>query len=133
MGRWNVASKGIVFIIAGGPVGDKDFLKAQAAALAPVAMICADGGARHLGALGLTPDVIIGDMDSLSPDLLRRFEEGGSRGVRHPRDKRETDTQLALEYALQLKPDEIMIFGALGGRIDHTLANISLLAQAAKK
>ncbi|MCG6538119.1 MAG: thiamine diphosphokinase, partial [Syntrophales bacterium LBB04] len=129
----DVASKRIVFIIAGGPVGNKAFMSAQVAELAPVHLICADGGARHLDALGLMPDVIIGDMDSLSPDLLRRFEEGGSRAIRHPRDKRETDTQLALEYALQLEPDEIRIFGALGGRIDHALANISLLAEAAKK
>ena len=122
-----------VFVIAGGPVGKKDFLRSQLAIFAPVELICADGGARHLDALGLTPDVIIGDMDSLAPDLLMRCEKKGSRIVRYPRDKKETDTQLALEYALRLNPDEIRIFGALGGRIDHTLANISLLALSAEK
>jgi thiamine pyrophosphokinase len=126
-----VAIKEVIFIIAGGPIGNKDFLTSQIAMFAPIELVCADGGARHLDALGLTPHVIIGDMDSLSPELLTCFEKRGSRVVRHPRDKRETDTQLALEYALQSKPDEIRIFGALGGRIDHALANISLLVQAA--
>ena len=71
-------------------------------------------------------------MDSLSPEILHRYEQRGSRILRYPQAKNETDTQLALDYALQQLPDEILIFGGLGGRIDHTLANISLLARIAK-
>jgi thiamine pyrophosphokinase len=89
--------------------------------------------ARHVAALDLTPQVIIGDMDSLPPEILQRCEEMGSRIIRHEREKMETDTQLALEYACRFHPDEIRIYGGLGGRIDHALANISLLLPAASK
>ncbi len=125
--------KDYVFVIAGGPLGNKAFLRSQVVAFDPVGLICADGGARHLLNLGLMPRVIVGDLDSLAPDILKRCEEQGSRIVRFSRDKNETDTQLALEYARELRPDEIRIYGGLGGRIDHTLANISLLVQAVKQ
>lgn len=131
-GNGKMASTRYIFVIAGGPMVGVDFLKLQVEFLRPVELICADGGARHLDAISLAPDVIIGDMDSLSPELLKQFEKKGSRIIRYPRNKKETDTQLALEYSLQLHPDEIRIFGALGGRIDHTLANISLLVKTAE-
>jgi thiamine pyrophosphokinase len=119
---------GCVFVIAGGPMGSPDFFRAQAARYSPIEFICADSGARHLFALGMTPRVIIGDMDSLPEEDLQRFAKGNCLIRRYPREKKETDTQLALEYAWQLLPQEVRIYGALGGRIDHTLANISLLA-----
>ena len=125
---------GCIFVVAGGSIGNKDFLRSQIDLFAPDELVCADGGARHVVALGLTPQVIIGDMDSLSPEMLRSCEEKGSRIIRHPRAKQETDTQLALEYACRRShPDEIRIYGGLGGRIDHALANISLLLPAAKR
>lgn len=127
-----MASTKYIFVIAGGPVENREFLKLQVEALRPMELICADGGARHLDALGLTPDVIIGDMDSLSSEILTRCEQRGSRILRYPQAKDETDTQLALDYALKSLPDEILIFGGLGGRLDHTLANISLLVRAAE-
>ena len=122
-----------VFVISGGPIGDLTFLHAQLEALVPMKTVCADGGARHLDALGIAPQVIIGDMDSLEPDLLLRMEGRGSRIIRHPVGKDRTDTWLALEYALDLEPEQVVIFGALGGRVDHTLANVSLLALAAER
>ena len=121
-----------IFVIAGGPMESREFLRSRLEELHPVELICADGGARHLDALGLTPDVIIGDMDSLSPEILHRCEEHGSRILRYPREKDETDLQLALEYALNFRPDEILVFGCLGGRVDHTLAGISLLVWIAE-
>ncbi len=127
------AGEASVFVIAGGPLGSRDFLRSQLAEYQPVGLVCADGGAGHLEELGVTPAVIIGDMDSLAPEVLKRYEGQGSLIIRRPRDKTETDTQLALEYAMQLPADEIRIYGALGGRIDHTLANISLLALALKR
>lgn len=72
-------------------------------------------------------------MDSLDADLQAHFADAGSRIITRPARKDETDTQLALEYALDLRPDEVWVFGALGGRIDHTLANISLLALGVKR
>ena len=123
----------MVFVVSGGRIQDLAFLQAKIGAHTPVKVVCADGGARHLRPLGLIPDAIIGDMDSLGPDEEKYFEERGSRIIRYPEEKDETDTQLALEYALTMNPEEVWIFGALGGRIDHTLANISLLVLSAKK
>src|SRR3990172_1274951 len=121
------------FVIASGPLGSNDFFRSQIDGFAPVELICADGGARHLDVLGMKPQVIIGDMDSLSPDILKRYEELGSRIMLYPRIKNETDTQLALEYAWKLPLGEVRVYAGMGGRIDHTLANISLLITAAKK
>ena len=124
---------GCIFVIAGGSIGNKDFLRSQIDRFGPDELVCADGGACHVLALDLTPQVIIGDMDSLPPEILQRCEERGSRIIRYPQAKRATDTQLALEYACRSHPGEIRIYGALGGRIDHALANISLLLPAARR
>lgn len=118
----------IVFVISGGEIADRAWLKAEIAACRPSRIICADKGACHLHPLGVVPDAIIGDMDSLSPELLEHFRRSGVQLLTHPARKDETDTQLAVAHALAAHPDEVWIFGALGGRIDHTLANISLLA-----
>jgi len=90
-------------------------------------ILCADGGARHALALGLTPNVVIGDMDSTTFDL-RSLAEKGTQIIQHPADKNETDLELAISHALTLKPEAILILAALGGRIDQTLANIALLS-----
>ena len=124
---------GCIFVIAGGSIGNKDFLRSQIDRFGPSELVCADGGARHALALDLVPQVIIGDMDSLAPEILQHCEEQGSRIIRHPRAKTETDTQLALEYACRSHPDEIRIYGGMGGRIDHSLANIALLLPAAQR
>ena len=91
-------------------------------------IIGADGGAARALDWGLTPQVVIGDMDSL-PDALRdELEARGSRFIEHPRAKDETDLELALTYAVEQGAKEIVVLGALGGRLDHTLANLLLLA-----
>jgi thiamine pyrophosphokinase len=88
----------------------------------------ADGGAARALAWGMTPHVVIGDMDSLPEEDRAVLEDRGSKFVEHPRAKDETDLELALAYAVEHGAREIVIFGALGGRLDHTLANILLLA-----
>jgi thiamine pyrophosphokinase len=90
-------------------------------------LIAADGGANWLAAQGRVPDVLIGDMDSVTPEVLRALEDGRCRLVRRPSDKDETDTELALLEAVALGAGRITILGALGGRADHALANILLL------
>ncbi len=90
-------------------------------------IIAADGGANWLMSQGKLPHVLIGDMDSIKPEIMRALEEGLCRLVRHAPDKDETDTELALLEALALGATRITILGGLGGRIDHTLANILLL------
>jgi len=125
--------KRVVFVICGGPIGDLDFLQTERERYQPVGLICADGGARYIHALGLTPDLIVGDMDSLNGEMQRDFVGQGSRIMRYPEVKDETDSQLAIEMAFMMMPDEIRIYGALGARIDHTLANLALLSAAAKR
>ncbi len=125
--------KKIVFVIAGGEFGDPAFFQRKKVELNPASIICADGGARHLYGIGLVPDVIIGDLDSLDPEMRLYYQDRGSRIIRHPEAKDETDTQLALDYAIGIAPDEIYIFGACGTRIDHTLANLSLLISGLKQ
>jgi len=125
--------KKVLLVVAGGEIRDTAFLRSKIYELKPAEIICADSGAGYLHAIGLVPHVIIGDMDSLSPGMLEHFTERGSRIIRFPEGKNETDTQLALEYAFDAVPDEIYVFGAFGTRIDHTLANVSLLALGVKK
>jgi thiamine pyrophosphokinase len=125
--------KKVVFVVSGGELGDPAFLREQAATAAPAAVICADGGARHLEAAGILPVLIVGDMDSLDSASQRYYEAKGCRIIRHPRRKDETDTELALHEAFAMAPTEVWIWGALGHRVDHTLANISLLVQGKGK
>ncbi|MFZ5633985.1 MAG: thiamine diphosphokinase [Bacillota bacterium] len=117
------------FILAGGPITNYEGISPDPGDL----VICADGGARHAGALGVVPALVIGDMDSVDPGLLEEFAARGCRVVRFPRDKDEVDTELALNAAISANPDEIIICGATGGRLDHTLANIQLLALPAQR
>ncbi len=122
-----------VFIVSGGDIGDGKFLEKVIHEAHDPVIICADGASRQLLVHDIIPDVIIGDMDSAEEDILRYFKERGSEILKFPKRKDETDTWLALEYAFNMKPDEIIILGALGGRIDHTLANIYLLVKAAER
>lgn len=91
------------------------------------AVIAADGGTRYLYQLDHPPQAIIGDMDSLSEEMRRWLEANQTIFVTHPPAKDETDLELALLYAVAHYPDDLLLFGALGGRLDQTLANILLL------
>lgn len=90
-------------------------------------ILAADGGTRHALALGLTPAVVIGDLDSLSALDRRRLESAGTRLVVHPADKDQTDLELALDFAVEQGCKTILVLAALGGRLDQTLANLALL------
>jgi len=112
-------------IIANGQIHDGDFLRSLVAPTDLV--ICADGGVSNALALGLQPQVVVGDLDSLDSDLQAQLEAEGCQVITHPARKDETDLELALYYAIEHGVDEILILGALGGRIDQTLANVLLL------
>ncbi len=92
-------------------------------------IICADGGASNALMMGLVPDIVIGDMDSLGQSVKDRLggKSGGTSFIGASKEKDESYTRLAVEYALGLGQKKIIIAGALGGRIDHSLANIFLL------
>jgi thiamine pyrophosphokinase len=87
-------------------------------------LIAADGGANLIEKLKLTPNIIIGDMDSIKPELLKKY-----KSINYPRKKDKADFELAVDYCLKNKFQEIIIFGFLGDRIDHMMANIFLLAK----
>jgi thiamine pyrophosphokinase len=94
------------------------------------AVIAADGGARHAAPLGIAIDLWVGDGDSIGEDALAALEAAGVPIERSPEDKDESDTELAIRAALRLGHRAVLILGALGGRIDHALANIGLLAMS---
>lgn len=85
-------------------------------------VICADGGLRHALRLGIEPDVIIGDFDTYKAKLPDKWEI-----IKYPPEKDDTDTMLAVKLALSRGYKNITICGGLGGRLDHTFANIQAL------
>jgi thiamine pyrophosphokinase len=91
-------------------------------------VICVDGGAGNALAMGLEPQVVIGDMDSIEAELRKHLEGEGCLFVEYPPRKDETDSELAVKYALSRGAIELILLAVLGGRIDHTLANVMLLA-----
>jgi thiamine pyrophosphokinase len=94
---------------------------------APDLVLCADGGVRHAIALGLTPDLVLGDFDSAGPAALTELAARGIPVHKVPREKDETDTELAILEAIRRGATEITLVGMTGGRIDHTLTNLLLL------
>ena len=116
---------GPILLFANGVLDDTGWVGPYLARAA--AVIAADGGLRHLLPLGHRPDALIGDLDSLPAGVVA--EEAAGRVIRHPRDKDETDLELALLYAVAQYPGhEVLILGGFGGRLDHMLANILVLA-----
>jgi len=112
-----------IIIFANGELTNKE--KARALLHDDDFIIAADGGTRHVFALGLTPNVIVGDLDSL-PENFKPSTFNGEI-VLYPKDKNETDLELAIQHALTFNPEKIIILAALGGRLDQTLANIALI------
>ncbi len=110
-----------IIIFANGDLPDLE--KARALLHNDDFIIAADGGTRHALALGLTPNIIIGDMDSFNVERLTL----NVQVLQFPRDKNETDLELAIQHALTLNPEKVIILAALGGRLDQTLGNIALL------
>jgi thiamine pyrophosphokinase len=90
-------------------------------------VIAADGGARLAASNGLLPDIVVGDMDSLTTDEVDQLRARGVVIQRYPAGKNETDLELALLAAVARQANWIRIIGATGARLDHTLANVSLL------
>ena len=91
-------------------------------------VIAVDGGADALARVGLTPSVLVGDLDSISAAGLADLEERGVDLVRLETAKDETDTEAALRLAVERGATEITVFNALGGpRLDHLVGNLLLL------
>jgi len=91
-------------------------------------IICADGGTRHTRVLGLTPNLVIGDMDSIERNQLQGLQKADVAIELFPDDKNETDLELAIRRAIELDPEHLLVIGALGGRLDQMFGNIALLS-----
>jgi thiamine pyrophosphokinase len=113
-----------ILIFANGDLPDPG--KARALLRDDDFIIAADGGMRHILALGLVPNVIVGDLDSLPENFDAAAFDGEI--VLFPKNKNETDLELALRHALTLNPNSVLILAALGGRMDQSLANLALLS-----
>jgi thiamine pyrophosphokinase len=115
-----------IVIVANAP--DLDAAPYLAQLRAADVLVAADGGALPLLRLGLAPELVIGDLDSLDADSQAELQAQGVELRRYPRAKNETDLELALLAAAERGASSIDILGGLGGRWDHTLANVALLA-----
>jgi thiamine pyrophosphokinase len=115
----------VVVVVAGGepPVPNP--------ALAPplgAHVIAADGGVAHAHALELEVATVVGDLDSATSADVDHAVDRGARVERHPPEKDATDLELALDAALALSPARILVLAGDGGRLDHQLSTLSLLA-----
>ena len=95
--------------------------------------IAADGGALLLQKLEIEPDLVIGDLDSLTKEGIANFKMKNITLKKYPSDKNETDGELAVNYCIENNYEKIILTFALGGRCDQQLANIFLLEYAQKK
>lgn len=93
-------------------------------------IIAVDGGMRYLDALGLKPDLLMGDLDSIDSNLLKTLEEKQTEILRFKAQKDFTDLELALREAIARGFKEILIAFGLGGRLDHLLGNLGLFSLA---
>ncbi len=91
-------------------------------------VIAADSGVDLAIDLGLAVSVVIGDMDSASPEALAEAELNGARIDRHPEDKEATDLELAMDLACANDATSIVVLGGAGGRMSHLLGIAALLA-----
>lgn len=100
-------------------------------------LICADGGANYAALSGRLPDLLIGDLDSISAENLSQCEATGCVIERYACEKDETDLELALvraaKQACLIGEQDIWLYGATGRRIDHFLGNLALLLAYARK
>ena len=116
-----------VLIVLGGDAPGKTLLR-SCAARADLT-IAADKGLEAFAAAGIFPDILLGDMDSVSEDVLKRMQEMMEID-RLPCIKDDTDGVHALDVAIARGAQHITLLGALGGRLDHALANLMLLVRA---
>lgn len=102
--------------------GDESFL-----------VVAADSGADLAARLGISVDIVVGDLDSVSPQTLAAARDAGAEIRHYPTDKDQTDLELALAIAVEAGATQLVVLGGAGGRFDHLLANVGVIAAAAQR
>ncbi len=118
------AARGALVFAGGDPPVADDVLTSPRADL----VIAADSGLEHARALGVPVDLVVGDLDSVDPAVLDAAIADGAAVERHPAAKDATDLELALDAAVDRGATEVLVVGVGGGRLDHFLGNVLLLA-----
>ncbi len=116
---------GFALVVAGGDEIERAILVDLPT---PAWVIAADSGLDHAIALGIRPDVVIGDMDSVDLDLLATVERAGVLVERFPADKDATDLELALDRVIAQGLERAIVIGGHGRRFGHLLGNALLIA-----
>lgn len=134
----DVEARAVVVVAGGGPPSSAVVDRLPSGPTL-AAVVAADSGVDTALALGLAVDVVVGDLDSVTPSGLATAEAAGARVVRHPTAKDATDLALAMGEAAALLDggggaggsDQIVVVGGAGGRLDHLLAGVLALADPA--
>ena len=117
-------------IFAAAPLEPTPRLRARLSEVDKPYVVAADRGAATALAFGLAPNLVIGDLDSIDAETLKELERRGTSIETYPRDKDVSDSQLAVDRALERNPEHALLLGFLGGpRLDHALANVHLLTR----
>lgn len=111
-------------VVAAGQICD--YARAQSCLQPDDYFIFCDGGLAHADGLCVKPDIIVGDFDSCASEDLARWNDF-CEIVHLPREKDDTDTLFAVKLALERGFDDFLFLGAMGGRFDHALGNVSIL------
>ncbi|KXS50098.1 thiamine diphosphokinase [Halanaerobium congolense] len=90
-------------------------------------IIAVDGGANNIRELEVLPDLILGDLDSITKQNKDYYSRKNIDLLKYPVEKDQTDSEIAVDYCLEYGINKIYLFAALGGRIDQQLANLNLL------
>lgn len=117
-------------IITNGSLEQPEIIAKRLAAWGKFSVVVADGAVRHADHLKLAIDAVVGDLDSLDPDTAAWLKARGTHFQVSPTHKDQIDLELALEYAITHRAEEMVITGVLGDRLDMTIANVLLLAHA---
>ena len=127
-----------IVIITGGNL-DIEFAGKYLKTLSYDKVFAVDKGLEYVDTLGLKPDCLIGDFDTVNQDLLRAYASQIAQGEistvleRHPVRKDATDTELAVDMAIKMGASDITLLAATGSRLDHVLANVGLLLATARQ
>ncbi len=114
-------------IISGGSI-DLEFVRKYLKQEKFQTIIAVDNGLKWCDELGVVPDEIVGDFDTVCADLVQRYEKNENIKIERLNPiKDDSDTEHAMWHAVTYEPDEVVILGATGTRLDHVMANVSAL------